>query len=174
MSTPQEILTVHIRALLFRHFEVSPATSKISSWTEPLILDPSLQTGVLESWVASWVESWVAGMLRCPRHLPLPPSAMDGRQALAPCGGMHSGPPCYAGSLGTSVGQESWEGGGKPQLLRANVPAGGGAGGGGWWTTMDCGHTSSRRPSPQQSRAEQAAERKVTGQLVHPHPHPGS
>ena len=39
---------------------------------------------------------------------------------------------------------------------------------------MDCGHTSSRRPSPQQSRAEQAAERKVTGQLVHPHPHPGS
>ena len=124
--------------LLFLDFNVFPPTSKISSWTEPLIYDVRLQNGLLVELVAR--------MLHCPWHLSSaavatssqPGSGSPWRDALSRC------PDLLCWRLGTSVVQESWERGGKPQLLRANVPAAG-------WTTMDSAHTS--RPSLQQSGA---------------------
>ena len=101
--------------------------------------------------------SWVAGMLRCPRHLP---SLCNGRQAGSGSpwrdAAALDGPPCYAGSLGTSVGQESWErGGGKPQLLRLNVPAAATSGLGRPQRELEL-HTPADLPS---SRAEAKSDR---------------
>ena len=141
MWTPQEILTVHISVSCCSSIsKFSHRPQRFPAGQNPLIHDVRLQNGLLVELVAR--------MLCCPWHLSLssaavatssqPGSGSPWRDALSRC------PDLLCWRLGTSVVQESWERGGKPQLLRADVPAAG-------WTTMDSAHTS--RPSLQQSGA---------------------
>ena len=95
--------------LLFLYFNVFPPTSKISSWTEPLIYDARLQNAG-----GAGGENVVLSMASLSLLLQWPPAAS---LALAPHGGMHSAAAliCFAGAwaqvlsrkAGSEVGNRS-------------------------------------------------------------------